>query len=213
MFILTSDDVEKVTLDCLEGKFIPEENQKIVKIKFERLSSGIKCNVLLDNIEKKNVTDVVITSDNKSTYTYNSNNIWLLFSIIIAGILISEIIGTILAFTFVIDDFYIMFFHFFNKKSNNIDIVRMKIKSEFGIKLSDLSIEMLNLLHHEKKTLLQISVQLGTPKFITKRRLPLFLFKIPVFIIKHRLKKLEKLELITSDRKIHPKIKEIIDLT
>lgn len=239
VYIPTAKHVNSThTTFCVEGEISPiKENENVSTIKFKRISRDLSCTITLDGISKKDIIDVIITSEEISAYKLYSPmhaNILIIFIII----LIIELFVLIWAipgyFTIILtkDIYY--------EKLHNIDSldIQTKLHDEIGVNLSLFDVEILKMINSKQNIVSEIShkfdvkwIDLMTVVFLNSMyqylpdelsdRLSTRLseskvfknltFKVPTFVIKRRLTKLSRLELINKDRILHPKIAKIID--
>lgn len=230
-------NVTNTTL-CVEGEISPiKENGDVVTIEFKRISRDLPCTITLEGISKKDIIDVIITSEGISAYRLDSPihvNILIIFIII----LIAEIIVLVWAipsyFTIILtkDIYY--------EKLHNIDSldIQTKLHDEIGVNLPLFDVEILKMINSKQNIVSEIShkfdvrwIDLMTIVFLNSlyqhmsdelsnhlsnklsesRFFKNLTFKVPIFVIKRRLTKLIKLELIDKNRKLHPKIEEIVN--
>lgn len=231
VFIPSIKYVDKVDLTfCIEGELLSEKkNDNVTVIKFDRISRNLQCSITMDEMDDNDIIDVIITSDGVSAFHYNSPISPYIFIILIA----------VLAGEFLVIGYGIPRY-FDHVVSDNINVkknlsghdslkIHHEIKNDFGISLSTLEIEILKILHSGEKTVLEIAHKfevplnvflkgitvVGTPlDFEVFDTLPYFdkiSFKIPLFIIRRRLDRLTKLELITEERILYTRVKHIIE--
>lgn len=216
MFILQTKSANMVSTDgCLEGELaIDKQKSNLTKITFERVSRGISCTILLNGLDTQKISDVIITSEGDAAFKYSSG-----------GYVYPFIIGTLVILT-VLETFWILFLipHFYDtifwvvpelytpKKEQRKKLfqIQLEIKSKFGITLYPLEVAILvELDSYPAPTLLEITHKVNSG--IKRYGNLAFLLWIPKFVIKKRLEKLTKLELIEDNRKLNSNIKNIID--
>lgn len=192
--ITSAKQPDEITENCLEGQLIPPtENQNITQIAFERMSTGLNCRIDLHGIHRDNVTDIVIISDGRSAYRPGSYGILTVYLTLVV-VVVLELFSILLLIPSLLYGTLPLLLSLKYRKDQSNRSIQAKIKSEFGIKLYLIDIEILKKIHSEKKTILQLSSQL----------------KLPSFLVKRRLRALTKIELIDEERVLNQDIIQII---
>lgn len=196
-YLTLNNTANVIDYSCIDGN-ISTHDENTQLIQFDRMSTNLDCTLHFDRTDLK-IKEILITSENRSTYIYQLSEIQQISNIILIMLLIASGLLVWVLYTPVIDLYFILgtklFYRHITKPKYSNEIKEF-IRTDFSTWITIFEAIIIKYIYEGKTT---------TGQLIAKTELD------PVSI-RFFIKLLRRKELIVKDEtSLHPEIKKFLD--